>query len=411
VRITCVGGGPAGLYFAVLAKLREPGHHVTVVERNPPDVTYGWGFGYWDDLLHGLHENDPATAREIRTASVRWIGQQVRVQDRRPVHLGGYGYGMSRHRLLDILTRRARELGVVLEYRREVTALDQLADADVVVLADGHRSRLRDGLARSFGTTQERGANTHIWLGTGARFRSFTFAFERTPAGWLWLHGYQYGQGASTAVVECSRATWHGMGFDTGDPDETVAQLTEIFSRHLGGHPFRNRPLRGGAAAGWKDFTTVGNDRWHHGNVVLIGDAAHTAHFSIGSGTRLALQDAMTLARVLAAPPAGGLEVALRRYEEDRRPAVTALQQEAARSAAWFENADQHLRRAPIDVGYSLRMRRLPSSGDAAAPVPRRALRYQLHRATQLRAGRAARSAISALRRRHARRSARRPTG
>jgi 2-polyprenyl-6-methoxyphenol hydroxylase-like FAD-dependent oxidoreductase len=408
MRITCVGGGPAGLYFSVLAKLREPRHQVTVIERNLPDVTYGWGFGYWDDLLAGLDDNDPCTARAIRAASVRWVGQQVRVQDRRPVHLGGYGFGMSRHVLLDILTRRARELGVVIEYQREVAALDELGASDLVVLSDGHGSRLRRGLAGTFGTTERPGANKHIWLGTTARFRSFTFAFERTAAGWVWFHGYQYAPDASTAVIECSRETWTGLGLHAADADDTVDRLTEIFSGHLDGRPFRDRPLRGGAAAGWKNFTTVDNASWHHQNVVLIGDAAHTAHFSVGSGTKLALQDGMALAAVLAARPAGGVEDALRRYEEARRPAVAALQQEAARSAAWFENAGHHLRLEPVDVGYSLRRRRAVSpDGDDPEP-PRSGLGYRLHLATQHRVGRAARSAISAAKRGYARQARRR---
>ncbi|GAA3243413.1 FAD-dependent monooxygenase [Pseudonocardia petroleophila] len=407
MRITCVGGGPAGLYFAVLATLREPGHQVTVVERNLPDVTYGWGFGYWDDLLAGLDDHDPPTAREIRAASVRWAGQQVRIRDRPPVHLGGYGYGMSRHALLGILTRRARELGVVIEYQREVVSLDGLGDADLVVLSDGHGSRLRRDRAAAFGTTEVSGTNMHAWLGTAAPFPSFTFAFEPTEAGWLWFHGYQYGPGASTAIVECSRSTWSRLGFDTAPADAAVERLSEIFTRHLGGHALRGRPPGGGAPAAWRSFTTVANSRWYAGNVVLIGDAAHTAHFSVGSGTKLALQDAMVLARALDSAP-GGLEAALGSYEEFRRPSVARLQEEAARSAAWFENADQHLRLEPVDVGYSLRRRRAVSLDGSSPELQRSGLGYRLHLATQHRVGRAARSAISAAKRRYARQARRR---
>jgi len=394
MNITCVGGGPGGLWFAIAATIADPTHQVTVLERRPPDTTYGWGIVYWDDLLAGVRRVDPATARELAAGSVRWAGQRVVIQDRRPVHLGGSGYSLGRHRLIDILVRRARSLGVRIEFEHDVADLAATSGADLVVLSDGANSRLRRSRAEDFGTQERAGRNKHIWLGARVPFPDFTFAFEKTEAGWLWFHAYRFARDASTVIVECTEDTWRRLGLDTMDDDTCRKELARIFARHLDG-----AALEGGSEAGtsWATFSTMTNERWHADDAVLLGDCAHTSHFSIGSGTKLALQDAAALGTAVASTSPRDLPAALQRYQEARLPVVRALQRDAARSAAWFEHVDDNIALAPLAFGYALRTRR-----DAPEPVgsaPRRSsLDYRLHRATQWRVGRVARRAAAATR-------------
>jgi anthraniloyl-CoA monooxygenase len=391
MRITCVGGGPGGLYFAIAAKAQDPACAITVLERRPPGTTYGWGVVYWDDLLDGVRRVDPPTARAIRAGSVRWPGQRVSVQDRPPVHLGGTGYGMSRQRLIDVLTHRARELGVEVRFEQDVDDLVAERAADLVVLADGANSRLRRGRVAEFGTTEQSGRNKHIWLGSRAPFSDFTFAFERTAAGWIWFHGYRFGHDGSTVIVECSQSTWQALGFNEMDDATCRAELDRIFQRHLAGNRLENRPDALGRAE-WTTFTTVHNAHWSCGSTVLAGDCAHTAHFSIGSGTRMAFEDAAALARALGSLAGGGLSTALEVYQRTRQPLVLALQEDAARSAGWFEHIDDHIRLDPLQFGYSLRMRRTVRPG---AEVARPPLAYGLHRLTQWQLGRSARRLLA----------------
>ena len=202
---------PAGLYFAVVAKLRDPAREVVVVERNPPGTTYGWGVVYWDSLRHALHRVDAPSAREITARSVTWTGQQLRMGER-VVHLGGYGYSIERRQLLDVLQARARQLGVQMRFEETVDDAADI-DADVVVAADGHMSALRSRRAEVFGTSIRTGANAYIWLGTSKEFKDFTFGCEHTDAGWLWYHGYQFARDASTVIVECADATRRVSGW------------------------------------------------------------------------------------------------------------------------------------------------------------------------------------------------------
>lgn len=390
MRIRCIGAGPAGLWFAIAAKRHDPAHDITVFERRAPGTTHGWGIVYWDDLLDGVRRVDPATARQIRAHSVGWGGQRVCVQNRRPVHLGGTGYGMSRQRLIDLLTRRARELGARVEYGHDVVDASDLADADLVVLADGANSRQRRLREREFATTERTGTNKYLWLGSTKTFPDFTFAFEGTPAGWVWFHAYRFATDTSTVIVECQEQTWRGLGLDSLGDEAGVQELSRLFARHLDGHRLRLSPDASTAGA-WGTFTTVRNERWHAGNLVLIGDSAHTAHFSIGSGTRMAFEDGAALARSVAGCQPADLPRALQRYQEERLPAVVALQRDADASAAWFEDVDRYIELPPLDFGHALRMRREPG--------PRSPLRHALHRATQWRAGRSARRWIAYVRR------------
>src|SRR3954452_17267552 len=317
MRITCVGGGPAGLYFAVLA--RQTGHEVTVLERNPAGETYGWGVVFWDDLLDDLFAHDPVSARTIWAAAYKWDEYEVRATGKAVTHLAGYGFSMGRRVLLDILAKRATELGVEIRYTDEGTDVSELGPADLIVACDGARSRLREKHAEHHGTAIDVGRNKYIWLGTPKVFKTFTFGFERTPAGWIWFHAYPFTDQQSTFIVECQPETWVALGFDQLDGKQGSARLAEIFAAHLGGQPLIDHRADVGGT-GWLNFRRITNERWDHGNVVLMGDAAHTTHFAIGSGTKLAMQDAMALAEALAS--GDELAIALERYEHRRKSAL-----------------------------------------------------------------------------------------
>lgn len=370
MRIVCIGGGPAGLYFAILAKLSDPRHEVTVVDRNPAGVTYGWGVVFWDDLLDDLFRKDPVSAQDIWDSAARWDEYEVRVQGRRTTHLGGYGFSLGRHRLLAILTARATGLGVEIRHEQEVADLSGFA-ADLVVACDGASSRIRQLHAEQFGTDIDVGRNKYLWLGTHKVFDTFTFGFEKTEAGWIWFHAYPFTAETSTFIVECTPETWWGLGFDLLGPDESIALLHRIFRRHLDDHPLINQ-LRGLGTTPWLNFRRVTNETWHHDNVVLMGDAAHTTHFAIGSGTKLAMQDAIGLAEKLQDKQS--LDVALKAYEQERRIALAALQRAAVSSSRWFEQVHRYADQGPTQFAYSLSNRR------GEYPV----WRYLLHLAVQV---------------------------
>jgi anthraniloyl-CoA monooxygenase len=366
MRITCVGGGPAGLYFAVLAKLADPAHEVTVLERNPAGVTYGWGVVFWDDLLDDLFAYDPVSARRIWDAAYKWDEYEVRATGKDVTHLAGYGFSLGRHKLLDILAARALEVGVDIRY----SSSEDLPDADLVVAGDGAGSRTREADSDHFGAEIETARNKYIWLGTPHVFDTFTFGFERTEAGWIWFHAYPFDDKTSTFIVECTPETWAGLGLDRLPVADGVARLQEIFAGHLGG-----QGLVGGT--GWLNFRRITNQRWDHGNVALIGDAAHTTHFAIGSGTKLAMQDAMALADALAAGDA--LPVALERYEHRRKTAIAPLQRAAKASSEWFERFGDYADLPAKEFSYAL--------SDRRGEYPK--WRYRLHVATQAGAPRA----------------------
>jgi anthraniloyl-CoA monooxygenase len=403
VNILCVGGGPGGLFFSIAATLADPGHRITLVERRPDATTYGWGIAvsragdHRDDLLVGVQVTDPETARVLEESCLPWSGQHVALGGARPVHLGGSGYCMSRQRLVDVLVERARDLGVTVQFGREVTDLAQAAaDHDLVVLADGAGSRLRRSWGERFGTAQRAGRNVHVWLNCPMTLADFTYAFEPTPAGWIWFYGYPYAPDASTVIVECAPETWAGLGLDVLDDAATMAALSRLFARHLDGRPLQSRPDESGRSP-WAHFPMITNGRWHVGNVALLGDCAHTAHFSIGSGTKLALQDAAALGRALASCSPDELPAVLRAYQDSRLPVVRALQKDAAQSARWFENVDRNIHLSPVAFGYALRTRKVLHEADGRE---RRhsSLDYGLHRVTQWRVGRAARRTVAAMR-------------
>ncbi len=354
MRIACLGGGPAGLYFAISMKLRDARHDIDVFERNAKGVTFGWGVVFSDQTVANIEANDPVSARTITGRFAHW--DDVEVHHKGEVNRSsGHGFiGIGRKTLLDILAARAVELGVAIHYQTEFGAdLAEFADYDLVIAADGVNSRLRDAHAEAFGVDIQTRANKFCWLGTTKVFDAFTFAFERTEAGWIWAHAYRFDVGLSTFIVECSEATWRGLGFDRMTQDEGIARCEAIFAGQLGDHRLLSNAAHLSGPATWLNFRRVLCERWAHGKLILLGDSAHTAHFSIGSGTKLALEDAIKLAEVLNRP---GLTraAALDEYQAERSVEVLKLQNSARNSTEWFETLDRYLDFEPRQFAYSL---------------------------------------------------------
>ncbi|WP_173883397.1 FAD-dependent monooxygenase [Streptomyces pharetrae] len=356
MKVACVGGGPAGLYLSILLKLQDPSHEITVHERNPEGSTYGWGVTYWRGLLDRLHLHDPESARALDEHSVRWNEGVAHIGDRTVRHTGDQGFGIGRHQLLEILAARARSLGVRLEYAHEVTA-DRLPDADLVVAADGVRSALRTRYADHFGTEVTAGRNPYVWLGTTKAFDAFTFGFTETDHGWIWCYGYAYGPDRGTCVVECAPETLAGLGLDRADEAEGLILLEKLFADVLDGHRLIGRSPADGSAP-WRTFRTLTNRTWYRDNLVLVGDAAHTTHYSVGAGTTLALEDAIALAGALRELPT--LPQALARYERERKAALLPAQSAARYSAQWYENLPRYLRLPPEQMFALLGQRHSP---------------------------------------------------
>jgi len=323
-------------------KRRNSGHEVTLFERDPSGQTYGWGVVFWDDLLANLYDCDPESARLICGSSFRWEAQVVHVQGKETVHLGGHGYSIGRQRLLAILTQRAIDLGVDVRFDCEIEDVSGLPDVDLTVACDGVNSRLRRLHADKFKPKVHVGRNKFIWLGTSKVFDNFTFPFVETDAGWIWFHGYGFDGDTSTCIVECSPETWTGLGLDQLGTDESLSLLGKLFERYLDGHPLLSQSRHAGAMP-WLQFQTLTNEKWHQGKMVLMGDAAHTAHFTIGSGTRLAMEDAIGLAAKLHEH--GNAAAALDAYETERKAALLLSQRAAGHSARWFENIPRYIDR------------------------------------------------------------------
>jgi 2-polyprenyl-6-methoxyphenol hydroxylase-like FAD-dependent oxidoreductase len=374
MKVVCVGGGPAGLYFAILMKKRDPGHDVTVLERNPAGVTYGWGVVFWDDLLDELRASDPMIAHKVRANAFRWNGELLAVEGEDPVHEEGVGYGIGRRRLLDLLVERAQRLGVDVQFESPVEHLSELPAADLIVVSDGVNSRIRQLHADEFETEVRVGRNKYIWLGTSKVFEAFTFAFVQTKAGWIWCHAYGFDEHTSTFIVECSPETWSRLGFDVLGEDETLRRLEQLFEAHLDGHPLRSKTRSDGGAR-WLNFRTLTNENWHHANTVLMGDAAHTTHFTIGSGTKLALEDAIALSGKLG--EATELQQALAAYGAERQAALVTAQSDARFSAQWFEDIPRYVELGAERLFALLRERRSPLLPRIPPPVY-----YRLYQAT-----------------------------
>ncbi|MEJ2311026.1 MAG: bifunctional salicylyl-CoA 5-hydroxylase/oxidoreductase [Gemmatimonadales bacterium] len=362
MRFVSVGGGPAGLYFAILMKEADPSHEVLVLERNKPDDTFGFGVVFSDATIGELGEAEPLTYQAITDRFYHW--------DDIDIHYGGevlsstgHGFaGMSRQTLLRILQDRCRELDVDLRFEVEVEDLAPYADADLILAADGVNSRIRAEYADYFRPSIDMRPNRFVWLGTTKPFPAFTFYFKPTDHGLWRVHTYQYveegGAGAellngiSTFIVESTEPTWRAAGMDAASEEETIRFCEELFADELGGHSLI------GNMSVWRSFPTIKAERWHHQNIVLIGDAAHTAHFSVGSGTRLAMIDAIELSRAIV-DNCGDMTRALPAYEEARRPGVDSLQRAAKTSMMWFEGTERYMDTEPIQFAFNLITRSL----------------------------------------------------
>ncbi|MGH7124632.1 MAG: FAD-dependent monooxygenase, partial [Stellaceae bacterium] len=350
--IVSIGGGPAGLYFSILMKLRDARHRVRVIERNGADDTFGWGVVFSDETLGNLETADPETYREITESFAHWDAIDIHYQGE-VLTSRGHGFsGLSRRRLLNILQARAQALGVEIEYRREVASTRDFPGADLILAADGANSVLRQAYADAFQPELDWRPNKFIWLGTTRRFDAFTFYFKADAHGLWRVHAYRFDDQHSTFIVETTAETWTRAGLDRADEDQSVRFLEALFAPELQGHPLlKNKAV-------WRNFPTVRNRRWSHENIVLLGDAAHTAHFSVGSGTKLAMEDSIALAEALSTYKT--VPSALAAYEAERRPQVESLQRAAQASLEWFESAERyHGHVEPIEFAASLLTRSL----------------------------------------------------
>ena len=361
MRIAIVGGGPGGLYLAALMRGLDSGHEVTVWERNAPDDTFGFGVVFSDETLGGIEGADPVVHEEMERSFARWTDIDIALTDvrgaRNTFTVGGQGFAaMSRKELLGILQRRAAELGVTVHYRTEAPDPDDLrASYDLVVAADGLNSTIRTKYADAFRPDLERRSSKYIWFGTDLVFEAFQFFVKQTEWGTMQIHGYPFSDQGSTFIVEMHEDVWRRAGLDEtehasfppGVSDQyAVERIKEIFAEELQGHQILTNNSK------WISFQTVRNERWYDGNVVLLGDAAHTAHFSIGSGTKLALEDALALAACLHENAT--VEAALEAYQVERKPVVESTQRAAQASLEWFENIGMYAEQDPAEFAFNL---------------------------------------------------------
>jgi anthraniloyl-CoA monooxygenase len=351
VKAAVVGGGPAGLFAALLLKKQDPKHEIQVYERNRLDETFGFGVVFSDAAEQALAQSDPEIMASMASASHRWDSIEIHHAGTVTKSTGHAFSGLSRKTLLRVLADRCRAVGVKLCFQREVNDADSLRDLDLVIAADGANSPIRERYRVEFETSVDVRPNRFVWLGTDKLFPAFTFYFKSDPHGLWRVHAYQYEPGFSTFIVEAREETWRAAGMEKADEARTIAFCERLFADELRGHRLvSNRSI-------WRSFPTIRNERWHHGNVVLLGDAAHTAHFSVGSGTKLAMEDAVALAEALKTH--GDIPSALEAYEGVRRPPVESLQRAAQASLQWFEDTERYVALPPIQFAFALLTRSL----------------------------------------------------
>jgi anthraniloyl-CoA monooxygenase len=347
MRIVTIGGGPAGLYCSLLMKKVHPEHDISVVERNPPNATYGWGVVFSDRTLSEFREADATTFQEITDHFVLWDAIDVRFRDE-IVRSGGHVFaGLSRKRLLNILQARCEELGVKLHVETEVSDLDEFRQADLLIGADGVRSIVRDASGDAFKTHLEIGTAKYIWYGTEIPLDAFTFSFRENDHGLFQAHAYPFDATMSTFIVECPEEVWRRAELDAAGESESIAYCEKLFADDLRGRRLMSNNSQ------WINFVTVRNRSWYDGNIVLIGDAAHTAHFSIGSGTKLAMEDAISLARSVERR-GDDVTAALADYQSERKPVVERFQEAADESRVYFESTARYLHFLPRQFAFNL---------------------------------------------------------
>ena len=359
MNIVCIGGGPAGLYFGLLMKKQNPAHQITVVERNRPYDTFGWGVVFSDQTLGNLANADEQTARAILESFNHWDDIDIHFKGQK-VTSGGHGFcGIGRKHLLNILQRRCEELGVQLVFETEVADDQAIAaqyNADLVIASDGLNSRIRTRYAASYQPQIEARQCRFVWLGTRKKFDAFTFAFKETPHGWFQAHIYQYDADTSTFIVEAPETVWRAAGLEEMSQEESIAYCEQLFADQLDGHALMSNSPHLKGANMWIKFPRIVCDQWVHWNggtpVVLMGDAAHSAHYSIGSGTKLALEDAIELARCFEQH--GEIRAALAAYQDVRAIEVIKIQSAARNSMEWFENVARYTAMEAPQFAYSM---------------------------------------------------------
>jgi anthraniloyl-CoA monooxygenase len=346
MKIVSIGGGPAGLYLAILMKKADPAHDITIVERNKPGDTFGFGVVFSDETLGNFAEADPESYAAITAAFAHWTDIDIHFKGQ-VVTSTGHGFsGMARVKLLDILSKRAESLGVRIVHEREVKDVAEFPDADLILAADGVNSAIRAKYADRFKPSLDWRRNKFVWLGTTRPHPAFTFHFKEHASGLFRVHAYQYDRSHSTFIVETTEDTWKRAGLDKASEDETLAFCDKLFAEELAGHRLiANRSI-------WRTFPTIRCAHWHFDNVVLMGDAVHTAHFSIGSGTKLAMEDSIELAKALNAHK--NVRDALAAYEAVRKPQTESTQRAAQTSLEWFEETERYRGLDPLDFAFAM---------------------------------------------------------
>jgi anthraniloyl-CoA monooxygenase len=344
MKVRIIGAGPAGLYLAILLKKADPTHDIAIAERNAPDATFGFGVVFSEETLGALRDADPETHLEITDTFARWPAIDIQYRARKMRSRGHSFSAIPRKLLLQMLQQRAHGLGVDLHFETEVS---ELPEADLIVAADGVKSLVRATFAGDFGERVTPQGCKYVWFGTDLVLDAFTFIFKETDAGLVQVHAYPFDEHTSTWIIECPEHTWRALGFNAMDEAESLRACEALFADELQGHRLMsNRSL-------WLDFLLVRNESWHRGNVVLLGDAAHTAHFSIGSGTKLAMEDAIALSQAFQRHPRD-LERALVDYELERQPVVERFQQAAGESAAYFARVERYTHMDPMPFAFNL---------------------------------------------------------
>lgn len=350
MKINIIGAGPSGLYFAILMKRLNRKHEITIYERDGPNDTFGWGIVFSDQTFSYLEDNDKKSFTAITRACQKWDNVDVVHKGHKVTIRGNKFSGIARLTFLNILHKRCHELGVDIQFNTNVTDLAELPPPDLLVGADGANSMVRRTFGKAFEPGIDLRKNKYIWLGTHQIFDGLTLTFRQHEAGLFIAHSYKFNENTSTFIVECNDATWRNAQFDWKTDPETCQYLAEVFKEDLGGHALlSNNFVR------WMNFPLVKNRQWHHNNVVLLGDALHTAHFSIGSGTKLALEDSIALAKCFKASE--DLEAALAEFQRTRKPVVDEYQEAAYASLLQFENAEEDMHLDPIPFAYKLMTR------------------------------------------------------